>query len=189
MKTRFDYYYNLHHTITHALLHLLFKVSMSERYVPSSKRNEMLVKYLKPKLNDKSLANIKKDIKLMLNIARTKTGNLEAKLYQLNDQAQINSVEKLYSLLLYLHEKEGLESKLFEEGTIAEPGFLYLIEGHIKHGFDDNNKQIAPISMLIESQRAPELLDIIHQFGWFYAEMKQWVPDKHQAHILLHPPY
>lgn len=36
---------------------------------------------------DKHLANIKKDIKLMLNIARTRNGNLEMRLYQLNEEA------------------------------------------------------------------------------------------------------
>ncbi|NIY85222.1 DUF2913 family protein [Vibrio hepatarius] len=192
IKKDFDYYYNLHDTVTHALLHLLFKVSMSERFVPTAKRNEVLVKYLKPKLNDKSLSNIRKDIKLMLNVARKKTGNLEMRLYQLNEQAnrtQMAGVEKLYSLLMYLHEEEGLESQLYEEGVKAEPDVLYLLEGHIEHGFDQNNKQTAPVSILTESERAPDLLDVIHRFGWFVAEMKEWNPDKHQAHILLHPPY
>ncbi len=192
IKKDFEYYHNLHDTVTHALLHLLFKVSVSERFVPTAKRNEILVKYLKPKLNDKSLSNIRKDIKLMLNVARKRAGNLEMRLYQLNEQAnltQMAGVEKLYSLLVYLHEEEGLESKLFEEGIKAEPDILYLLEGHIEHGFDQDNNQVAPVSILIESKRAPELLDVIHRFGWFVAEMKEWNPDKHQAHILLHPPH
>ncbi len=119
IKKDFDYYYNLHGIVTHALLHLLFKVSMSERFVPTAKRNEILVKYLKPKLNDKSLSNIRKDIKLMLNVARKKAGNLEMRLYQLNEQAnrtQMAGVEKLYALLMYLHDEKGLESQLYEEG-------------------------------------------------------------------------
>ncbi len=54
----FEYYHNLHRTVTHALLHLLCHVSASQRYVPTSKRNEILVKYLKAKTKDKHLANI-----------------------------------------------------------------------------------------------------------------------------------
>ncbi|TOM93286.1 hypothetical protein CGH67_27980, partial [Vibrio parahaemolyticus] len=66
--------------VTNALLHLLCKVSSTDRYVPTATRNEILVKYLKPKVADESLSNIKKDIKLMLNVARKKGGNLEMKL-------------------------------------------------------------------------------------------------------------
>lgn len=80
IKRDFDYYYNLHHVVTHSLLHLLCKVSATERHVPVTTRNDILIKFLKLKLTDKSLANVKKDIKLMLNVARRKGGNLEMKL-------------------------------------------------------------------------------------------------------------
>ncbi|WP_140120287.1 DUF2913 family protein, partial [Vibrio parahaemolyticus] len=53
IKRDFDYYYNLHHVVTHSLLHLLCKVSATERYVPVTTRNDILIKYLKPKLTDK----------------------------------------------------------------------------------------------------------------------------------------
>lgn len=79
IKRDFDYYHNIHNVITYALLQLLCKVSLSPRFVPVSTRNEILIKYLKPKLKDKSLSNIKKDIKLMLSVARKKGGNLEIK--------------------------------------------------------------------------------------------------------------
>ncbi len=82
IKRDFDYYYNLHHVVTHSLLHLLCKVSATERHVPVTTRNDILIKFLKPKLTDKSLANVKKDIKLMLSVARRKGGNLEMKLHE-----------------------------------------------------------------------------------------------------------
>lgn len=156
-----------------------------------AKRNEILLKYLKPKLNNKDLSNIKKDIKLMIQTARSKRSNLEMKLYQLNEKAtqtKIDDMEKLYSLLVYLYDEEGLESKLFEEGTKAEPGILYMLETHLEHGFDDNNgKQLSPVSILIQLERAPELIEVINRHGWFIAEMKEWNAQTHQAHILLHP--
>lgn len=70
IKKDFDYYHNLHNVITHALLHLLCRVATSSRFVPVPARNETLIKFLKPKLTDKSLSNIKKDLKLMINVAR-----------------------------------------------------------------------------------------------------------------------
>lgn len=139
IKKDFDYYHNLHNVITHALLHLLCKVSASQRFVPVPKRNEILIKYLKPKLADKSLSNIKKDIKLMLNVARKKGGNLEMRLHELNSQAnqtKLLGAEKLYNLLVHLYDSEGIESRLFEEGSEAEPGIIYMLEEQIEHGFD-----------------------------------------------------
>lgn len=185
----FDYYRTLHQTITHALLHLLFQVSTSSRFVPIAKRNEILLKYLKPKMKNKAYAAIKKDIRLMVQTARTKGGNLEMKLYQLNEKAKkikIAGAEKLYSLLVYLYDEEGIESRLLEEGTEAEPNVLYLLEEHIEHGFD-NMTQITPLSMFIQHERAYDLIDSIHRHGLFIAEIKEWNAITHQAHLLLHP--
>lgn len=190
IRKDFEYYNNLHHTVTHALLHLLCQVSASQRYVPTSKRNEILVKYLKAKTKDRHLANIKKDIKLMLNVARSRNGNLEMKLYQLNKKAnntKIEGAERLYSLLTYLYDEHGIESRLFEEGSEPEPEILYMLGDHIEHCFDTDNQQIAPLSMLIQSESAPQLEAIIKQQGWFSAEMKEWNEATFQAHIVLHP--
>ncbi|KHF13853.1 hypothetical protein PO80_15845 [Vibrio parahaemolyticus] len=190
IKRDFDYYYNLHHLVTHSLLHLLCKVSATERHVPVTTRNEILIKYLKPKLANKSLSNIKKDIKLMLSLARRKGGNLEKKLHELNSQAnktKLVGAEKLYNLLVHLYDEEGIESRVFEEGMVAQAGILYMLDEQIEYGFDDNDKQIAPLSMLIQSERAPELIDVIEQHGCFIAEMKEWSSETHQAHILVHP--
>ncbi len=190
IKRDFDYYYNLNTLVTNALLHLLCKVASTSRHVPTTTRNEILVKYLKPKIADKSLSNIKKDIKLMLNVARKKGGNLEMKLHELNVQAskaKLAGAERLYNLLVYLYDEEGIESRLFEEGSEAEPGIIYMLEEHIEHGFNQDNKQVAPLSMLIQLERAPELIDSINHHGYFIAEMKEWNAETHQAHILIHP--
>ncbi|MCG9657235.1 DUF2913 family protein [Vibrio mediterranei] len=190
IRRDFQYYHALHTLITHNLLHLLCQVSLSSRYVPTAKRNEILLKYLKPKLNARSLSHIKKDVRLMIQTARHRQGDLERKLYQLNDKAnhtKLIGAEKLYSLLVYLYDTEGLESQLFEEGSQAKPGILYLVEEQIEHCFDSNQGQVAPRSMLIQLERAPELIDNINHHGYFIAEMKEWNTNTHQAHILLHP--
>jgi hypothetical protein len=190
IKKDFDYYHNLHSVVTHALLHLLCKISTSPRFMPVAKRNEILIKYLKPKLADKSLSNIKKDIKLMLNVARKQGSNLEMRLYELNSQAnrtQLVGAEKLYNLLVHLYDEEGIESRLFEEGSEAEPSILYMLSEQIEHGFDQEHKQVAPLSMLIQLEQAPELPNLINAHGLFTAEMKEWNAQTHQAHILVHP--
>lgn len=189
IKRDFEYYHNLHNLVTNALLYLLIKVSASNRYVPISTRNETLIKYLKPKVNNKGLSNIKKDIKLMLNVARRKGGNLEMKLYDLNTQAsktKLVGAEKLYSLPVYLYDTEGIGSRLFDEGSEAEPGVLCMLEEQIEHGFNDENNQVAPLSMLIQLERAPELIDVINRHGLFLAEVKEWNGETHQAHIVVH---
>ncbi|ANS87345.1 hypothetical protein VSVS12_03644 [Vibrio scophthalmi] len=126
----------------------------------------------------------------MLATARNKQGNLERKLYELNEQArktQLAGAEKIYSLLVYLYDDEGLESRLFDESIDAEPGIIYKLEDHIDHCFNKDGIQKAPISMLIQLERAPDLIDAINKHGSFSAEMKEWNDTTYQAHILIHP--
>lgn len=126
----------------------------------------------------------------MLKVARKQGGNLEMRLYDLNSKSnrtKLVGAEKIYSLLVHLYDVEGIESRLFEEGSEAEANILYMIEEQIEHGFDQQNKQIAPLSMLIQLERAPELIDSINQHGLFLAEMKEWNAKTYQAHIVVHP--
>ena len=186
----FQYYKDLQAVVGNALLHLLCQVGASSRYCPVETRNEILVKYLKPKLKEKRLANIKKDLRLMVSAARKKNGNLEMKLYELNERAKaikLVGAEKIYSLLVYLRDEEGIESHLFEKGTIAEPGMLYLVEEHLDHCFNGEGEQVAAVSMLIQLERAPELIDAINKHGWFTAVMHEWNDTSYQAHIHIHP--
>ncbi|EJG1885599.1 DUF2913 family protein [Vibrio parahaemolyticus] len=63
----------------------------------------------------------------------------------------------------------------------------HVIESQIEHGFDQQHQQVAPLSMLIQLERAPELIDSINEHGLFVAEMKEWNAETHQAHIVVHP--
>ncbi len=126
----------------------------------------------------------------MLSVARKKGGNLEMRLYELNSKAnhtKLVGAEKLYNLLVHLYDVEGIESRLFEEGSEAEAGILYMIEEQIEHGFDHDHNQVAPLSMLIQLEQAPELINSINQHGLFLAEMKEWNAETHQAHLIVHP--
>ncbi len=112
------------------------------------------------------------------------------RLHELNSKAtrtKLVGAEKLYNLLVHLYDTEGIESRLFEEGSQAESGILYMLEEQIEHGFDQEHKQITPLSMLIQSEQAPELINSINAHGLFIAEMKEWNAKSNQAHILVHP--
>lgn len=184
----FGYYHQLCDTITHSLLHLLCKVSEQQRFVPVSKRNEILVKYLKPKLNNKQFSSVKKDIKLMIQTARAKDSNLEEKLYLLNQKAgetQIDGLEPLYSLLKYLSDKQGFDSELYQNDTAMESDVLYLSEDHLKQD-DTPTAQRATVSIYTRSEHITRIVDTIQRHGSYTAEMKDWNENTNQAHIILH---
>jgi len=184
------YYRTFHTLVLNALLHLLFTVSMSDRFIPISKRNDILNKYLKPKLKEKAFSSLKKDIRLMLNIAKSKQGNLEKRLYELHslaDECKPTDLSKLMELLVYLNDEANIDSKVYEEDQETLPNVLYMLESHIEHCFDDNEMQIAPISMLIHTPLPDEVIDAVHKFNRFSCEMKQWDRETNHVHLLLHP--
>ncbi|ELY5142030.1 TPA: DUF2913 family protein [Vibrio parahaemolyticus] len=184
------YYRTFHTLVLHALLHLLSTVSMSNRYVPASKRNDILIKYLKPKLKDKAFSHLKKDIRLMLNIAKSKQGNLEKRLYELHalaDECKPTDLSKLMELLVYLNDEVNIDSKVYEEGQETLPNVLYMLESHIDHCFDDNEMQVAPVSMFIQNPTPSELIQTINEFNKLTCEMKQWDKNTNHVHLLLHP--
>ena len=125
----------------------------------------------------------------MLNVARKQGGNLEMKLFELNQKSnkhKIEGAEKLYHLLVHLYDNEGIESRLVEEGMEAEHGVLYMLKEHIEHGFE-HGKQVSPLSLLIQHERAPELVSVINGQGAFTADLYEWNAQSQQAHIQLHP--
>ncbi|MCG6357195.1 DUF2913 family protein [Vibrio fluvialis] len=190
MKHDSDYYSQLAALVCHALLHLFMEVSATPRFVPVSKRNDILVRYLKHKLNARHGHQFKKDIKAMIQLGRRANGNLEAKLLWLHDSmtmAKTTDMAKLHALLVYLNEYVGVESEVFLEGQEASPDLLYMLEEQIQHGFNDHKQQVAPLSMLIQSDQAHRLESVVNEHGGFIAETKEWNADTQQLHLLLHP--
>ena len=185
----FEYYVQLRTLLTHSLLHLFMQTAYSARRIPVKSRNELLVRYLKPKIKQSEYSMLKKDIRVLINIGRNAKGNLEKRMVELLSVAgkhQFNGVQRLYDLLVHLQENHGLVSHLFNPDTKAEPEILYVLEDHIEHCFE-NDEQVAPVSMLIQSNKAPNLVDIINQQRSFQAEMKEWNDVSKQAHLVLHP--
>lgn len=186
MAKDFDYYKNLNDVIVHALLHVLMQANQSPRYIPTPKRNELLVKFLKPKLHQKALSNIKKDIKLMILTAKKKGGNLEQKLYELNAQARnflYHDAEKLYQLLTTLSSDIHIGSKLLEGDEKRERDILYIEQDNIEKSIQPNNHENTPIIGYIQSHKVEEIVTLVNASAPFSATVKEW--NKHTDEAIL----
>ena len=170
----------------HALLHVLMQANQSPRYIPTQKRNELLVKFLKPKLHQKSLINIKKDIKLMILAAKNKNGNLERKLYELNTQARnflYHDAERLYQLLTALNDEIHIGSKFLEGEEDRERDILYIEQDNIEKSIQPNNHENTPIIGYIQTQKVEEIVTLVNASAPFSATVKEW--NKHTDEAIL----
>lgn len=178
--------------VENALLHLYLEVSHRGCYVSRVKRNEILVRFLKPKIKASQYKRIKSELKIMVNIARNREGDLEAKLIELQrmgskHREKNTDAHALFELIEHLEKDHNFTSKMYSSKLVSIPDIVYLIPDHMDNCFAEDGTQIAPISMLIESERAQELARVINQTKLFTAHMKEWNEEKQQAHIQLHP--
>ncbi|RWX52871.1 DUF2913 family protein [Photobacterium chitinilyticum] len=186
------YHQLLSEVIENSLLHLYNQVSLSDRFVPLEKRNALLCKYLKPKIKQPCYKPIKGEIKRMVLAGQGIDGDLEAKLNELNimaleHQSRTNDAQRLYDLLNILLKEHGFDSRLFDESAKAETEVIYVLQDHLVNCFEANGKQVAPVSLLIESERSESLIDYINESQLFLAELKETNVSTCQRHILLHP--
>ncbi|MGR5187808.1 DUF2913 family protein [Photobacterium damselae] len=186
------YHALLSELIENSLLHLYGQVSASSRFVPTHKRNEILVRFLKPKVKQPQFKLVKTEIKRMLDIARASGTNLEIKLIELNKMAEkerqtATDAHHLFEFLNHIYQEHGFDSKLFNPDVETIPEVIYILQEHIDNCFSNEGQQVAPISLLIETDRLGELVNLIEQSQYFSCEVKENNKDKKQAHILLHP--
>ncbi|HIF9334053.1 TPA: DUF2913 family protein [Photobacterium damselae] len=186
------YHALLSNVVDNALLHLYSEVSASARFVPTIKRNEILVRYLKPKLKSSKYKLVKAELKTMIGIGRKQEGNLEVKLIELNQLANkhrqdTTDAHSLFKLMELLDAEHDFDSKLFNPDIISVADVIYILPDHIEHCFADDGKQVAPVSLFIESERVTELLLAVDNSELFTTELKEWNDETKQAHILLHP--
>ena len=186
------YYQLLSELIEHSLLHLYFKISATTRFTPIQRRNDILVRFIKDKSSEARYKSLKTELKRMILLGRNKSGDLERRLVDLNQMAMklfhdVNHLQHLFDLLHHLESEHNYRSQLCNENEIATVDVVYLLQDHIENCFNDEGNQIAPVSILFESENAGSLVDIINQTGLFIAEMKEMNIDRQQAHILLHP--
>ncbi len=178
--------------VDNSLLHLYLTVAETSRVVPVHKRNEILVRHLKPMLKDRRYRRIKSELRRLLSTGRSTKGDLEAKLVDVRDLAlrveqNATEAQKLFELLEILRYKLGLDSRFVNETERRIPGFIYMLEEHVEHGFNQAGEQVSPVSLFLESDKVSGLVGAIEQTGLFRAEIQQMSEDKQQGHFLLHP--
>ncbi|WP_394167990.1 DUF2913 family protein [Photobacterium piscicola] len=186
------YYQLLSELIEHSLLHLYFKISATTRFTPVQRRNDILVKFIKDKGCEARYKPLKTEIKRMVLLGRNKSGDLERRLVDLNQMAMklshdVNHLQRLFDLLHHLENEHNYRSQLCKKNETPIVDVIYLLQDHIEYCFNTEGDQIAPVSILFESENSGSLVDIINQTGLFIAEMKEMNVDQQQAHILLHP--
>lgn len=181
----FLYYTTLRDLVTFSLLHVLMEASISPRRIPRTTRNEMFIRFLKPKLKQSRWKPVKNEIKRLLEIARHKTGHLEERLYELNKKAQESSLgaHQFYDLLVHLNETENFGSLLYTEGDELEADILYIREKELTDCFN-SLRQIKPLSMTVRTERIETLLRCIDKTPAFYSEIQETQGDI--SHFLLH---
>ena len=105
-----------------------------------------------------------------------KKGNLESKLWQLNQihlkmDTQSTDADTLYSLLLWLHDEHGLASKLCDEIDKFETDIMYMPQQSIDDGFNNQNEQIRALPFFVKTDSPDNLIEKINSDRRFQAHL------------------
>ncbi|MFC5079566.1 hypothetical protein VTH8203_01368 [Vibrio thalassae] len=175
--SKLKYHQQLTDLIYHGLLHLYFHIANNRRFVPIHTRNEILIKWLKPKLKSPKYKAVKSDIKALMTIARKKGGNLEERftaIQIINEEhkSRFTQADDLYILLTDLYEKHDFPSQLTNSaGNTYESGIIYMAPSEIETGFDDNSNQIRPLEFFVSSGEVEAVIQAIHTHGGYDCEI------------------
>ncbi|MGR5347144.1 DUF2913 family protein [Vibrio mediterranei] len=133
-----------------SLLHLYLQVASADRMIPKKRRNEILVKWMKPLVKDSRYKLIKKDIQSYIQRARKNYSVEEALCRVVDDYASLSlddtHCSQLFDLLQTLEAKHNISSKLNEH---TKSGNIVLDKAAINTAFDTTN-QIAPLYFELE---------------------------------------
>lgn len=184
-----SYHHLLKSTFENTLLHLYFRVKVSHSFVTEEQRNKIIIEFLKPKVKQGQYSPIKRKLKticLMKNKFGSIENHLDGILRQYIEIASKNDVDKLYCLL-ELFEKVGLDTKLIEETPTQEADVVYLDRSHIDNCFDDENRQVAPISLFIHTNELEKFTACLTEQLYFKFEQYQKSEELSNYHYKLHP--
>lgn len=190
MSRNLKHYQALDELVTNALLALYCTMSQQGGFWTTKKRNELLVKFIKPKLKKPQFLTCKNEIKTMLSIGRSATGSLEQKLWDINRlnleyQAKFSQADELYIMLSGLFEQHQFPSMLENSEKDLERDTLYMKEKGIENGFDEDNNQIKPLAMTVKTHRLKALIEAVQAKGIYRVEVDH--VDEHEVvHLLLH---
>lgn len=168
-----QYHSALSDIVTNSLLHLYFEIAYQERFFPVTQRNVTLSKWLKAQLNLKQYACIKKEIRTLIIIGRKKSGDIESKLWELNQitenyKSQFTDAGNFYHLLSQLFNKHNYNSCLAGPEEKLESDVIYIEEAVIEHGFDDKNKLKHPIISFMKTDSPDQLVSVASKLSDTY---------------------
>ncbi|KAB0482430.1 DUF2913 family protein [Vibrio chagasii] len=175
MSKNLKHYQALDMLVTNALLTLYCTMSNKGGYWTTKRRNELLVKCIKPKLKMKQFATCKNEIKTMICIGRDAVGNLEKKLWDVNAlnldyQSKFSQADELYIMFSSLHEKHKFPSMMNNTSQYKEMDTLYITQEDIEDVFDGVNNQIKPLPLTVKTNRLNELIRAVEENGTYHVE-------------------
>lgn len=180
--------------IDNALLHLYLTVTETTRYTPIPKRNEALLRYLKPLAKDKAYRGARKEIRSFLALGKKPGCNLESKLVELQELSlrydkNASDARRLFNMLGQIEDRLGFPTRFIDylNGEQPQANTIYMLQEHIENGFIESGEQVAPVSLFFESSKVASLLEFINTSGLFLAELQQMNEGAKQGHIVLHP--
>ena len=190
MSRNLKHYQALDELVTNSLLGLYCTMSQQGGFWTTKRRNELLVKFIKPKVKRPQFSTCKNELKTMLSIGRSGTGNLEAKLWDINRlnleyQAKFSQADELYIMLTELFEQYKFPSMLEDIEKEIERDTLYMKEKSVEQGFDEDSNQIKPLAMTVKTHRLKLLIKALQAKGIYRVEIVS--EDKDEViHLLLH---
>ena len=163
-------------TIDNALLHLWISVANSRNHVSRDVRNQILVRWFKPKINKIKYKTIKKEIKSIIQAGKYGTALLEERLCELRELSQsyrdrLNDMHKLHYLLEYLKEDHGIRADLNEGVSEYLPSTLYVSQADLEQCFSDEQQQIRPLTVSLSNINMDNFIHIFQLFGFHKVEL------------------
>ncbi|MCW8336384.1 DUF2913 family protein, partial [Vibrio paucivorans] len=188
MSVKLKYHQAFSEIVLNALLHLFMHKASSERFIPTKRSNEILVKFLKARVNRSGYAVCKKDIKVMIGVAR-KGGDLTARLFELNQmnldyRAKFSQADELYILFNALCEQHGYESQLAQEGELVAET-IYMTQEDIEAGFDEENRQIKPLPFWVKTDDPQRVVECVKLTSPYVATLEH-TDEKEAVHFSLY---
>ncbi|WCE28805.1 DUF2913 family protein [Vibrio sp. SCSIO 43137] len=184
MKTMSNYKYErlLSTTVDNALLHLWISVASSTKQVPRETRNQILVKWFKPKVKQPKYKLIKKELKSMLLVGREKGGLLEERLCELRKLSQhyrkkLTDMHKLHYLLEHLREEHGINADLTEGVVEHQFNTLYVSQEKLESCFSDEKRQIKPVQANLFEIDTDNFVRVVQNFGFHQVKLCDSSPE------------
>ena len=172
MSKELKYYHLLNRVTVNALLHLWLNAALSRRFIPTNKRNEILIKFLKPQMAlSKNLA-IKKDLKTLILAGRSKGADIEKSLCDVNAmnedyRSRFTDVDRWYLLMTYLFESYGWGSSFLDAEKPLQVNVIYIDKAVIKLSFSRQDQQVKPIELKMVTNTPEKILAAIDRYDGY----------------------